>query len=1021
MNKKTTIFDCSRCFFLLIAIVVFGNVQVKADSYTEDFSTTTGTYSSLTSLPDGWAVVGSISAFERETEKFHNAKPAIAIGSNTENYLVTPVVSGEVSFWMRNYTKNYSAKASVFACTPEGDSYNIGEQIGEQCSIAKGGTTWTKFTFNVTKPTRLAVLVSTAVFDDFYAESLGDDTPAEKRSLRITDFVLDSDANVMADENNEFSPVFSVKVVNSGNVELSAEEVSVSLTDGAYNVIATAVSNEPLAVNAETTLQLTATVSAAEGGSFYFYSKENLTNTFCTTGTGSNRSMLVNVTAYYAEFGIKGPEGWTLDSDETIQYGYSKTSVSRSFTVSNSGTAPLEVTSVSVPDGFTASETSFTVEPDAQKVISIILDADTEKYGAKSGTVRINHNSGTFSFNVSGTLVDPKLFFEDFEAQQLPDNWNAEAGWGIGSRGDNRYAQQNNNAEATSIVTPKLTVGEGDVLSFQAMRAFSYQAATLTVSYSDDGKEWTTVQEFEGITSAFQTATLRNLPEGNFYLRFTGQYVAIDNVLGFTLCTDQPVLSVSDGVGNVLSDDNTLDFGLQLADTPMTLTLANVGTGTLTATVGISDENSFSADKKEITLGAGESTTLTVTMLAQPYGEKSADVVITQDESAFTLHLSGQTRDPEILFVDFQDATWPRGWTTEGSWSITNESYSSAEFFAEHYDYTAKESEMTTSIMSFDEEHKLIFDASRSTESYASALKVYYSADRKTWTLAEDFTSQLSADMQTFTAENIPEGSWYVRFVAANVRIDNITGVRNGNMEHLVDLKTSIPASATVNWTYFVQAFVTNLWAESEEVTVKCYLNDKLVADITSTLGVNEDQDLSYGFTPHEISQDNTVYFEVTYAGQTLRSDVVTFSVLPESDETNAVMFSGTVVDDADGVTPVAGATLTLSGIYDDVIYTATTDENGQFSMKVWRGNLSYNVIVQKENYDEYSESIFFVADKTDYEVQMHSSVATGINVTGNSAVDGARVYNMQGQRVQKPVRGLYIVNGKKTFWDFKK
>lgn len=64
-------------------------------------------------------------------------------------------------------------------------------------------------------------------------------TVEDTRYLNITAFTCTSEASVVADENNEFTATFNVTVQNTGTASLSADEVSVSLTDGtnAYQTV----------------------------------------------------------------------------------------------------------------------------------------------------------------------------------------------------------------------------------------------------------------------------------------------------------------------------------------------------------------------------------------------------------------------------------------------------------------------------------------------------------------------------------------------------------------------------------------------------------------------------------------------------------------------------------------------------------------------------------------------------------------------------------------------------------------
>lgn len=142
------------------------------DPYLEDFTSTTGSDVALTGLPEGWDIIGSMSAYERRTEsgQYHNGKPSVAANSNSSNYLVTPALeAGQISFYLRHYTKNYAISAFLYYCNEEGGTLTVGEQIGNEAYVAKGTPSWNQFTFVTDKASRLAILVKSGMLDDFLA------------------------------------------------------------------------------------------------------------------------------------------------------------------------------------------------------------------------------------------------------------------------------------------------------------------------------------------------------------------------------------------------------------------------------------------------------------------------------------------------------------------------------------------------------------------------------------------------------------------------------------------------------------------------------------------------------------------------------------------------------------------------------------------------------------------------------------------------------------------------------------
>ncbi len=785
----------TRFLWLLLVVLGMGFTPAWGGVYEEDFSSSTGGYQ-LTSLPKGWDVIGDMAAFECETEKYHKAKPGIAIHRNTENYLVTPVVRGTVGFYLRNYTKNYAAQAQVFACEESADgTLAVGELIHET-TLTKNNTQWGYATFDLTSATRVALLLSTAVIDDFSASELvaasdsteGNDPPQvdEVRILTITSFERTCDYELTANDQNEYAAAFRLVVKNMGNVALAPEEVSVSVVDREGNTIATATASDSLPVAAADTIDVEATIPAGEGGYVAFYAKENLNGTYCLNNWGNNAYVNVHVTARYACFAIVGPDGYSLYSDDTVDFGYTNAESSREFMIKNDGTAPLAVTGVALPKGFSASDSVFSVEAGGSKALVLTLAADTADFGPKGGSVVIAHALGTFAFAVKGTTVNPVVFFTGFEDGRLPESWTPEDGWTVRSSSNgNHYAQQGSHVGASSLTTQLLTVGEGESLTFQARRLYSDATDTLAVLCSTDKEKWTLLKEYDMLTSAFQNYKIGGLPAGNYYFRFFGQYVAIDNVMGFREASDMPQMAVTDSVEQPFASGAELSFGVVSADSTVTLVVKNVGTGVLRSSLSVGE--CFTVSPDTLLLTAGEQQSVSLTLNVRPYGEKHDSLVIQSDGLPdFVLHLVGISRDPEVLYVDFQDQQWPAGWTAEGKWMVTWETFGHENYWAEVVDYTNSLSMLTTDKVRVDEGDVLTLSAMR-YDSYQPRLLLSVSTDCCEWTTVADLTSRLDDTLSVVSVEGLPLGPCYLRFEGSNVMIDNITGV------HLASADDNVP------------------------------------------------------------------------------------------------------------------------------------------------------------------------------------------------------------------------------------
>lgn len=551
----------------MVVMIVLGAVQANAqDPYIEDFSSTAGSSYAVTSLPEGWACKGTLGSFEKESDKYHNGKPGIAIHPNTTNYLITPkLAAGQIVFWLRQYTKSYAASAKVYYCTESNGEFTIGSQIGNEATLPKNATTWTSFKYTLESDSRVAILFD-GVLDDFAAvngivedggEGGGEGTdpnpgtdpepePEPEKHLQITAFTRTCDLDVNADASGNFTATFSVTVKNTGNVELSAEEVSVSITDAyteGYNVLATATATKPLAVDASVTIPVEVTsvcISSVEK-KVDFYAKENIDNTFYKYSSYSSypSSASVYVQPYVAKFAIYETGGSSsLSSYYSLDFGKVSAITSKSFEIRNAGAAPLEVSSINVPEGFTVDPSSFTVAGGDKQAFTVSLVPVADNYGDYSGNVVITHSLGTFSFPVKGTTIDPDNIVVDFVGGVIPSNWTK-----IGGFSASTYAGGIGSVSSTSskggLQSPRITIKEGKTLSFKAEKYGTSGTSHLTLSYSANGKDWTEVKDYGSeMTTSWKTFVVDEIPAGKWFIKFEGTYFDIDDITGFGYCNE---------------------------------------------------------------------------------------------------------------------------------------------------------------------------------------------------------------------------------------------------------------------------------------------------------------------------------------------------------------------------------------------------------------------------------------------------------------------------------------------------
>ena len=198
-------------------------------------------------------------------------------------------------------------------------------------------------------------------------------------------------------------------------------------------------------------------------------------------------------------------------------------------TIAVTGDVTFEVTAMG--EGVTKSENTLTI-PAGKTATIVVTMAYAAPFSAKSGAMTITTTGwvGDFTINYTGTTLDPTAFYEDFAGNAKPEGWY-NSGWSF-----TNGAVQNGLSSESTFITQKLTVaGNEDVLTYDA-RAYntSWYTPVLNVSYSTDRKNWTDVAvQPTGLTNDYQTFSVSGLAQGEYYLKFTGSRIYVDNIIGW--------------------------------------------------------------------------------------------------------------------------------------------------------------------------------------------------------------------------------------------------------------------------------------------------------------------------------------------------------------------------------------------------------------------------------------------------------------------------------------------------------
>ena len=593
---------------IAFAVLLFGSLFAKADvvsPYTMDFNTVIVTNSNATGAENrdfkvgtGWDHIYSYQEVGyNSTPKYvpytysstqgNNSSGCLYAGTNTaydswageylliEDYLVTPPLSGEVTIMVKR-------KASDGTI----NFYNVLTENGDlKIDTLITPTTMALTTYYYSKVvlpaqaegTRIAIQMNNVYIDDFTAES-ADITL--KPGLKVSALDPADAAQVAADADGKFTVSFGATLTNIGELDIDAGSYSLYITkdeDGA-EPLATISGDQAIAKGASTATPVTvsATLNVADyptattdGVKFRVY--ESITGNYRASGA-------ITVVPFAPAPAVSYTVGNTTTnfvSGSTVYMGASREQLGMMLTFANKGGAPITISEVIMPEGFTTSlEAGTVIDALSSTRISIVRDPAVK--GILSGDMVIKSNADDFTLKLQGSIPADDQYFVDFETNEstsgmvfdiVVDSYSAD-GWkshytnDLGQPSNTYSAYWSIGSYSTNfgpylMITPLLEVAEGDVLAFDAAN-MSTKGVKVEVLYSTDRTNWrllrtlaTDAENADDLISAEKSFKyncaptryiLNNIPVGQGYVAFRsvtdeayrGAFV-IDNIIGCKL------------------------------------------------------------------------------------------------------------------------------------------------------------------------------------------------------------------------------------------------------------------------------------------------------------------------------------------------------------------------------------------------------------------------------------------------------------------------------------------------------
>ncbi|MCR5077073.1 MAG: carboxypeptidase regulatory-like domain-containing protein [Prevotella sp.] len=960
------------------------------DNYTYNFETAYGEtaayggyYNDSQASPAGWAHIaddggtGSFPSYSFAQGKGTNGSNCLQVGSqqafdeeyeeyvDTRDMLVTPGISGEMTIMAKN--AGYTAgSVRFYKVTLSGGKYRVGEELMPTESVTLNRTDFQRLRLtSLAEGTYVGILASNVLLDDFTA------TTAEvtvRPELKIVSATSKMPKYQDTDAQGDFTVKYMVKLENTGQIDIKAGDKGYELSlfyigSLGNDTIATYPVNIDLAKGESKEVEFTHTINIKDFPAKYSY-RLNIAEGI----SGSNvYGSYVQLVPYSPVLKVEsGETSQAYEDGAGIAFGTSQQPVTRSLNIKNDGAKALNLTTITMPEGFiTNIKAPLTIAPHSS--LKMTLTMPIEKFGPQEGDMLLDGDR-TFRLHLTGTAINPTAWFVDFESRDFPANMLAGKGWEITNYPDvagykgNKYSATCKEATGR-LVSPLLTVAQGEKLQLMAARTDGQSA--MTVYCSADRVTWTPVR----------TITASDLPAEVAYQNYSSSFYKFSTVEIEGIPAGEQYLAFETGSVNI---DNITGFRVTDVAHDLIITAA-------AAPASITNNHAAKARVSVRNLSLNNEPAGDYTLSLYMDGEKVA--------SAITSELgSGKQADYDLDFIPNHVGTFTLKATVTDADGKT--------FQSDDMPIEVKQEVAMKDVVIGESNGETAGAAPVSQANYSQA-EILITKDM--------IGSQLSSGSRilavSFTGRATKDASGHLHAWIENTEDDACAS--NADTPYDTGSMTEI-----ANAGYAVQktdsgTLITIQLASPFEYTGT---NLRLMFDNSAWNVSSWSPAFTFDVTDNTTAMTRNGWSSTYYGADfsETATPVVTFSIAKE-----ASILSGRVTSKATGAA-IANATVTLAA--GGVSYTATTDDDGHYSMTVYQDIKEYMLVTTADKYISDTTSITFNGESMEKNIEIAPLAPDSISSLCNKAVSSDKVYDLQGREVNTtPLpRGIYIRNGRK-------
>lgn len=669
---------------------------------------------------------------------------------------------------------------------------------------------------------------------------------------------------------------------------------------------------------------------------------------------------------------------WSKPSNRSKPIDFGNTNevgVAQEFEIYNWGSAPLTVTSITVPEGFSVTPSEATVAAKERQVVTVSVSA--EQPGKYSGNLTIKHldlngEEQTFTLPVSATMLDPNKWYAAFSSTDGTNNglvWPAGtlhgknlSGSNTGSYSTPEWAINCSSNTDNLLISPKVHAEAGETIEICARTyntAYSqgyvnvYTAATREDLMS--GENRTLLAKISG-KDAEAKYTVDNtwsnvnvvIPEaGDYYLGFElGERLYVKTIYGLTNLKEEHDLK--------LAASNIPAQAMQNVAKEMSLSVRNFGcapvaAGDYTLEAYINDQLVGTAEgavEIPVNYTFAETDKDTNTIVSIPVrhpnvGTFPVYLKLVAGEREFVSETVDVTFTEEVFSAEKQI----------GDIAGTNDC-APFEFYNKNSESIMIYTPEQLGLENGDKISKLSMKGFFTKEGMTSTVKVYYSWTDAS-TIEKPANGKYSEEGMTLALDE--DRTWEV--TGASSETKELLSV---NFDEPLTYESGKSLMLLIG-SYYDSAYVprSNYGFENSSIPNQCYYH----------------------------SQDNYESFSGSYNSWSVKELPVLYLTLAKE----PVSLSGSVTDGGEAVEGAVVKLVSTDG--DNVQYRATTDAEGAYSLNVIQNSRVFNVTVEKDGKLDYLDGQTF-AENTECNFTLFDLVSVdntseeGHNASASAIVD---------------------------------